>query len=145
LTVLAPEDRLIRVFQDEGSCAWNGNGFGLHDPGRRRDTTDLAANHFDRLYPIRLDWPCEGISAGSYTAKNLLSRLKKALPYTYRYVLDMSDERVSIDVPEDDMSALDLLTLVAATFPAYQITALPGYVIMYPESRAYPDSEVIEP
>jgi hypothetical protein len=145
LTVLAPEDRLIRLFRDEGSSAWNGNGFGIHDPGKRRDTTDLDADHFDRLYPIRLDWPCEGIVAGNYTARELLARIKKVLPYTYRYVLDHSDWNVAIDVPGDDMPAIDLLTLVAQTFPAYQITALPGYVIMYPESQEYPDSKVIEP
>jgi hypothetical protein len=145
LTVLAPEDRLIRVFRDEGSCAWNGNGFGPHDPGRRRDMTDLAANHFDRLYPIRLDWLVEGIPAGQYTAKDLLRRIKRVLPYTYRYKLDHSDGGGAIDVPEDDMSAIDLLRLIAKTFRAYQITALSGYVIMYPESREYPDSQVIKP
>jgi hypothetical protein len=145
LTVLAPEDRLIKLFQDEGSCAWNGNGFGIHDPGKRRDTTDLDADHFDRLYPIRLDWPCEGIGTGRYGAKDLLARVKKVLPYTYRYVLDHSDWTVAIEVPDDDMPAIDLFKLIAATFPAYQVTALQGYVIMYPESQNYPDSEVIEP
>jgi hypothetical protein len=32
LTVLAPEDRLIKVFKDEGGSPWNFNGFGNKDP-----------------------------------------------------------------------------------------------------------------
>jgi hypothetical protein len=143
LTVLAPEDRLIRLFRDEGSSAWNGNGFGPHDPGRNRDFTALAADHFDRGYPIRLDWRCE-VSAGSYGAKELLGRLKKQLPYTLRYELSSADHARPVEVPEGDMSARQLLELIARALPAYQVTALGGYVIMYKESVRYPEGETIK-
>jgi hypothetical protein len=147
LTVLAPEDRLIRVLQDEGSCAWNGMGFGLHDPGRNRDSTVLRTDHFDSAYPIQLDWACEEIARGRYTARELLTQLKGALPYNFRYQGDAGAradyEAVEIDVPSDGMSALSLFRLVAAALPGYQITALPGYVIMYHERRTYPQGQVI--
>jgi hypothetical protein len=149
LTVLAPEDRLIRVFQDEGSCAWNGMGFGLHDPGRNRDSTVLRQDHFDAQYPIRLDWPCEGLNAGHYAVTTLLARLKRELPYNLRYQNDagarLDYENVNVNLPDDDMPASDVLALIAGALPQYQITALPGYVIMYRESRTYPQGEVIGP
>lgn len=148
LTVLAPEDRLIRVFQDEGSCAWNGSGFGLHDPGKNRDTTVLPATHFDALYPISLGWSCD-IEAGEWDARSLLAELKRQLPYNFRYASTTADRAryaaVTIDVPHSKMAALDLFQLVAAALPEYQITALPGYVIMYREQRQYPQGRIISP
>jgi hypothetical protein len=148
LTVLAPEDRLIRVFQDEGSCAWNGSGFGIHDPGRRRDETAVDAGHFDAQYPIRLDWITD-IPAGSYTAADLLAQLRRDLPYTFRYQSDAAARQdygaAAVEVPEDGMAARALLQLIAAALPDYQVTALPGYLIMYRERRDYPQGEVIEP
>jgi len=41
-TPLAPEEALIKHFKatGEGQCEWNGNGFGPHDPGRERETTN---------------------------------------------------------------------------------------------------------
>jgi hypothetical protein len=149
LTVLAPEDRLIRVFQDEGSCVWNGSGFGLHDPGRRRDETAIGGDHFDAQYPIRLDWTTS-IPEGRYAVSDLLRRLRGDLPYTFRYQNDSRARgdygAVEIDVPEADMTAHGLLRLVAAALPDYQITALPGYVIMYRESgHQYPQGTIIQP
>jgi hypothetical protein len=148
LTVLAPEDRLIRVFQDEGSCAWNGQGFGLHDPGRNRDNTVLRSDHFDSMYPIRLDWVCESIAAGTYTALELLVALKRDLPYNFRYQSDVTAREeyayTLVEVPKDNMIALALFKLLAAALPAYQITVLPGYTIMYEESREYPQGHVID-
>jgi hypothetical protein len=150
LTVLAPEDRLITVFQDEGSCAWNGQGFGPHDPGRNRDKTILKPDHFDRQYPIRLDWPCEGIKAGATTARHLVRALKLELPYAYRYenkAANRADyDAATVIVPRDNMTALELLVLLAGALPNYQITALMGYVIMYKQrGEIYPDATVIRP
>jgi hypothetical protein len=147
LTVLAPEDRLIRVFQDEGSCVWNGNGFGLHDPGRRRDETEIPPSHFDALYPIRLDWACE-IDRGQYELRVLLSRVKQELPFNFRYETTVRAKRdyaaVTVEVPRAGLPARALLALIAAALPSYQVTALPGYVIMYRERRSYPQGEVIQ-
>ncbi len=124
-------------------------GFGLHDPGRNRDSTVLRQDHFDAQYPIRLDWPCEGLNAGHYAVTTLLARLKRELPYNLRYQNDagarLDYENVNVNVPEDDMAASDVLALIAEALPQYQITALPGYVIMYRESRTYPQGEVIGP
>lgn len=149
LTVLAPEDRLIRIFQDQDSCIWNGNGFGLHDPGRNRDSTALRADHFDARYPIRLDWAMNDIKAGTYGVAEFLVRMKRGLPYNFRYQTDPASRSeyasVSVEVPEDGMTAEELFGILARALPDYQITALPGYAIMYREHRSYPRSRVINP
>ena len=146
LTVLAPEDRLIRVFQDEGSCEWNGNGFGLHDPGRNRDTTELRPDHFDLRYPVRLDWQCDEIEAGEWTARELLGALKRTLPYLLRYANTPADraryDAATVDVPEDGMEATELFELLADELPGYQITALPGYVDHVPREPRLPSGRV---
>lgn len=148
LTVLAPEDRLIKLFRDEGSCAWNGKGFGPHDPGRRRDETVIDDDHFDSLYPINLDWATT-IAPGRYEGPIFLKRLQRNLPYTFRRQNDKqakADYRaVEILVPSDGMAARDLLALVAKALPEYQITALRGYVIMYRGARDYPQGTKISP
>jgi hypothetical protein len=146
LTVLAPEDRLIGVFRDEGSCAWNGNGFGLHDPGRRRDDTLLNPDHFDMQFPIRLDWVLDGVPAGWVKLYDLLRQLKTDLPYTFRFANQPGDREeysVDVEVPRAGMSARTLLEFIAGALPQYQVTALPGYVIMYREERDYPQGEVV--
>src|SRR2546423_5476461 len=61
LHAVAPERLLIHRYRAAGQAPWNTNGFGNHDPGRRRDTTAFEADHFDSLYPVRLDWPCDTI------------------------------------------------------------------------------------
>lgn len=148
LTVLAPEDRLIKLFRDEGSCAWNGKGFGPHDPGRWRDDTTIDEDHFDSLYPINLDWATT-IAAGPYEGPAFLRLLQRDLPYTFRRQNDVQAKRdygaVEITVPRDEMSALDLLALAAKALPGYQITALPGYVIMYRGTRDFPQGTKISP
>jgi Uri superfamily endonuclease len=147
LTVLAPEDRLIKVFQDEGSAPWNFNGFGNNDPGRRRDESHVPESHFDARYPIRLEWRCDSIAAGDRTATDLLAELKRGLPFLLRYDTSTQAhadfEGVDIDVPGAGMTAEELLELIADVLPRYQMTALPGYVILYPEERAYLSGRVI--
>ena len=149
MTVLAPEDQLIKRFREEGVCAWNGAGFGPRDPGRRRDETESGPDHFDTQFPIRLDWVLVGVTEGSYTARKLLDTIKKALPYVFRYENTESDraeyDAVEIDVPRRDMTALELFQLIASKLPGYQVTALPGWVIMYRERRNYPHGTVIRP
>ena len=148
LTVLAPEDRLIAVFRQEGVSPWNFNGFGNKDPGRNRDGTEMPSGHFDRIYPIRLDWICEGMDAGNHSVADTLAALKARLPFLLRY--ERSDHaqrdfvRSNLEIPPEDLSAEELLRIVAGAVPEYQITALPGYVIMYRERRSYPNARVIE-
>jgi len=147
LTVLAPEERLIRVSQGEGSAPWNTNGFGNNDPGRRRDESHVSATHFDSLYPIDLEWPCATIEAGDRTAAVLLAEMKQALPFVLRYENTAGSkaeyEAVDVSVPADGMAAEALLELIAAALPGFQLTALPGYVIFYREKRNYPSGRVI--
>jgi hypothetical protein len=148
LTVLAPEERLIKVFQGEGSAPWNTNGFGNNDPGRRRDESHVPEGHFDALYPIELEWPCDSIKAGDRTAAELLAELKRELPFVLRYDSEPQAKRdyvdVDVDVLADGMTAEALLRLVASVLPGYHVTALPGYVILYPEGRTYLSGRVIE-
>lgn len=147
LTVLAPEDRLIKVSQSEGAAPWNTGGFGNNDPGRRRDESHVSENHFDSLYPIELEWPCDPIKAGDQTAAELLAKLKRALPFVLRYERTSTAKRdygdVDISVPSDGMPAKALLELIADALPRYQVTALPGYVIVYLEEKNYPSGLVI--
>lgn len=147
LTVLAPEDRLIKVFKDEGGSSWNFNGFGNKDPGRNRDSSHVSDDHFDRQYPIQLGWRCETIEAGTRDVSELLVELKSALPFLLRYErtqrAEDDYESAEIAVPSKGMTAEALLDLVAAALPEYQVTALPGYVIVYREERDYPSGRVI--
>lgn len=148
LTVLAPERRLIAVFREEGSSPWNFNGFGNKDVGKRRDSTEMQSTHFDHQYPIRLDWPCD-LEPGTRDAHKLLKELKKALPFVLRF--EKGDEpkaiyeRAEVSVPAGGMPAEDILRLLAAALPDFQITAFSGYVIVYRERRDYPDARIIEP
>jgi hypothetical protein len=85
----APEDILLRHYRAlrPPACEWNGNGFGPHDPGRERETTNKPPDGFDALYPIHHDWPCAWIEAGEYDVLDLLIRLKENLPFLLRYQL----------------------------------------------------------
>ena len=147
LTVLAPEDRLIKVFKDEGTSPWNFNGFGNKDPGRNRDSSHVSEDHFDRQYPIQLDWPCATIATGTRRVSELLVELKAALPFLLRYERTAQAEEEyevsTVAVPSDGMPAEALLELIAAALPDHQITALPGYVIVYREERDYPSGRII--
>ena len=147
LTVLAPEDRLIKVFQGEGAVPWNTNGFGNNDPGRRRDESHVSDNHFDSLYPIDLEWPCDSIEVGDRNAAELLAELKRTLPFVLRYEntprAKLEYEEADVVVRSSGMSAETLLEVVAEALPGYQVTALPGYVIVYLEERRYPSGRVI--
>jgi hypothetical protein len=148
LTVLAPEDSLIKASRLAGTAPWNANGFGNNDPGRRRDETRREPTHFDRLYPINLKHPCGGVEAGPRTAAKLLAELKRKLPFLLRYERKSADKiyaKRKVAVPRDDMRAEDLLRLLATALPDFQVTALPGYVIIYRERRAYPNSRIFKP
>jgi hypothetical protein len=148
MTVLAPERQLIDAFREQGLCEWNTNGFGNKDPGRQRDTTAMPAGHFDVLHPINLDY-VPGIDAGTWDLDNLLAELKRLLPFNFRYENtpsareEFAEYETTVDA--DDLSARELFEAVAATLPDdWQITALPGYVVMYRESRTYPQADIIE-
>ena len=146
-TALAPEDALIKYYRHSGTgeCSWNGNGFGPHDPGRPRETTGKPPDGFDAQYPIREDWMCEGINAGEYRASDLLKRLKSKLPYLLRYETARQgsqqphpeQEQATIIVPRDNMTATELLRLVAESLAGWQATFFPSHMILYKERQHY--------
>lgn len=147
-TTMAPEDVLIRHYQSRTPplADWNGKSFGPHDPGRDRETTNKPTQGWDAMYPIREDWPCPTIAAGSWNGRELLMALKAALPYVLRY--ETSNPKrwrdghpdynsATITVPSSGMKADDILRLVAASLPGWQATAFPSHMILCKETAAY--------
>jgi hypothetical protein len=138
LSAVAPEKLLIDKHQGDGEAPWNNNGFGINDPGKERDTTAFDPDHFDQLYPANLDWVVDGLSVGERKLKDILKIMKKSLPYTFRYAGKPHDSiyasiNITLDSPE--MTADELFLLVSSYLPdPWRITALPGYVVMYPQS-----------
>ena len=151
-TTLAPEDTLIKHFKAHGNglCEWNGNGFGPHDPGRERETTNKPIDGFDAKYPIRHDWPCTWVDAKSWNVLQLLIAMKDELPFLLRYQTS-DNPNVKVDyrkghpdqaacavvVPSTGMPADVLLGLAANALHGWQATRFPSHLILYKESRAY--------
>jgi hypothetical protein len=154
-TTLAPEDSLIRYYRKagEGECAWNGNGFGPHDPGRERETTNKAPDGFDAQYPIRQDWVCDWIKASEWNAAELLKAIKGGLPYLLRYQTAQQKSQkphadykeLIVTVPQNNVTARDLLLIIAQALPGWQATTFPSHMILYKEHRTYTHGQVIWP
>jgi hypothetical protein len=148
-TALAPETMMIAHYRALGLAECNGTGFGIHDPGRERETTAKPPAGFDAKYPIRDDWPCDWIDAGDWTAANLLAALKKGLPYLLRYETERtrgskvkaSDYAAKVAVPSPGMPARELLKLIARALAGFQATVFPSHMILYREKRDYSAAE----
>lgn len=141
LEAAAPETLLIKKYRSAGGASWNTNGFGNNDPGRNRDASAVAANHFDAQYPISLDVTVP-LTPGARPVEILLVEVKSKLPYTFRYDRDSSparrDHQVIVELERSAVSLRDLATLVLAALPTeWQLTALPGYAILYRENISY--------
>ena len=139
---------------DPGGCAWNGNGFGPHDPGRERETTNKPPDGFDAQYPIREDWPCEGIVRGKWNCNDLLHAMKAQLPFLLRYQVAHKNKlkqghpdynNVTIQVPKTGMPAQELLRIIAQNLPDWQATRFPSHLILYREHRQYKHGTIIWP
>jgi hypothetical protein len=151
LSAVAPETLLINRHRGQGRVPWNFNGFGNKDPGRERDTSKVEAAHFDSQYPANLDYICSSIHQGSHIVGNLLAALKTELPYVLRFqdgnkrgAVQPSEYWITaVMVGAGNPTADSLFELLAAAMPGWQITALPGYVIMYRESRRYAASRKV--
>ncbi len=141
------EDMLIKDYVRHGQASWNGTGFGINDPGRNRDNTVLAANHFDRQYPIRDDWPCSDIGPNNWPAWDLIQTFKDQLPFLFRTGVKEADVAgVQIVVPQRAMSARDLLILLAQHVPGSKATIFPGHMILYVnDHHLYDHGEVVWP
>ncbi len=141
LEAAAPETLLIKKYRDAGGSPWNTNGFGNKDPGRRRDTSEIAADHFDALYPINLNTTVE-LTPGAWRVEELLTEVKKKLPYNLRYerinIAARHNYQVSLHVESPAPSTRQLAELVLTALPVgWQLTALPGYAILYKETIDY--------
>lgn len=146
---VGPEQMLIKRREQQGARPlWNFNGFGNNDPGKERDTTVFDHNHFDSIYPANLQHVVEGLLRGNYPTNELLPAVKKGLPYVFRYENQWAkhpDYLTSrVDIRRDAPTAVQVFeSLVSALPPGWQITALPGYVIMYKEVRPYKSARQI--
>lgn len=138
LDAMAPEKMLIDRFRAQGRVRWNFNGFGNNDPGRQRDTTVYKDDHFDMLYPADLSVRVAGVDAGIQVVSALVADMKARLPYVFRIGKHPDPAARTVLVPGHDPTADELFGLIADALPGWQVTALPGYVIMYPERRDYP-------
>lgn len=146
LDAAAPEKLLIRRYRAEGGpdgVPWNVNGFGNKDPGRNRDRSAVPRNHFDARYPANLDWPLE-LTAGSRPLAQVLAEAKRQLPYNLRFERTPAARvayTAEIDVPAGPLPLAQFLEVaIAALPPAWQATALPGYVILYGERSELPSA-----
>lgn len=154
-TALAPEASLIRYYSRHGlgECPWNGNGFGPHDPGRDRETTDKPPDGFDARYPINRKWTCDWIEAGTHEVFPLLRIFKSGLPWLLRFQMAGKKSRdphpdyrgVQVLVPQTGMPAEELLKRVAQVLPNWQATVFCSHMILYRENRDYPHGDVIWP
>jgi hypothetical protein len=139
LDAVAPERQLIGRYKPP----WNFNGFGNNDPGRRRDTTVVKHDHFDALYPIKLSYHL-GQFDHVATLTDLLSVGKDRLPFVFRYDTTAPAQATYSKIPihvtkEFDAEGLFEL-LIASLPPGWQLTALPGYAILYRETIDYPSA-----
>ena len=144
LEAAAPEKMLINRYRAEGALPWNANGFGNNDPGRKRDHSLVEAKHFDALYPANLDLVVDGdaLQPGDYTVKQYLKAVKTALPFNLRYEAKgpRAKDHVQhkVEVPKRSLTARELISLAVEALPeGWQVTALPGYVILYYETDDY--------
>lgn len=145
---VGPEQMLIKRREGRGfKPIWNFNGFGDNDPGKERDTTNFRSDHFDVLYPANLDFVIDTVGQGTYLICELLPLVKRELPYVFRYENqwakhpDYLGSHASIGSNPTAVEVFD--ALMAALPSGWQITVLPGYVIMYKKIGAYPSARRI--
>ncbi|MEV0805317.1 GIY-YIG nuclease family protein [Micromonospora sp. NPDC050200] len=141
LDAAAPEKLLIKKYRKHDSIPWNTNGFGNKDPGRNRDTSMVKAAHFDATYPIDLDHECRP-QPGAQPLAAILEAAKGQLPYLLRFDSNTEAKKIyrdtSLSVLGQPMTARSLAHQLIAALPTeWQLTALPGYLILYQERRRY--------
>lgn len=150
-----PEAHMISRYRP----SWNSKGFGPNDPGRERDTTNLADDHWHVRYPLDPDYACEGVPIGQYDVLELLRLVAKDAPYWVRFQGNREPRTLAgvaqyeeahqdfayakpIVVRSDWMSVKDLMLLAVSALPSpeqWQLTQLPSHLLLYKEQDAvYP-------
>jgi hypothetical protein len=145
-STLATEQALLSHYR--GSPAWNNSGFGSNDPGRNRDQTAEKSGHFNVQFPINIDFPAVPSVLGLRDARVILERLKETAPFIIRFDSSAIDALRRAEVPEvSGNSIAAVLTAIGqALGPNWQVSALPGRVLIYRESgQAYPNAVVVWP
>jgi len=154
-TAMDLEELLIKHYKASATQPiWNLSGFGSNDPGRNRDNTVLKAGHFDKLYPIDLDLAVEVTTRdGVVSAAEVLSQLKGQLAYNIRFEGETSKSKsphpdlvaASVYIPNKTDTVLNVLRKVKQALGSdWQVTAFPGYIIVYRESRVYTEGFTID-
>lgn len=151
-TAIDLETALIKHYGGVAGLDWNGSGFGSNDPGRRRDKTIVDPRNYDAQYPIDIDREIAySIDAGEPAAA-AVSRLKDALPYTFRYQSAKAGGRAAHDdfrnteltAARGPMTARQAITHIVSALPSgWQATGLSGYIVLYKENEQYPAADII--
>ena len=139
LDAMAPEKMLIGRLRSDGQAAWNTNGFGNKDPGKRRDSSLVEDKHFDRQYPIDLEIEIDLQIPPASDLLSIMKLLKKQLPYTFRFQSDKPTQQLLRKIIPDDLAPEQSIREVggwiqwiAEQLPStWSIVALPGYLIAY--------------
>ncbi|WP_419403518.1 hypothetical protein [Stenotrophomonas rhizophila] len=152
-TAMDLEGALIRHYKGKKlPLSWNLSGFGSNDPGRERDNSRLKINHFDSCYPIDLEMLVHFDCGDGRSAASILKQLKDELPFTIRYQSSSPRSKTphaelinsSISLPPGPISVRTVLIHIASELGReWQVTALPGHVIIYREERIYDHGVVI--
>lgn len=155
-TAMDLEELLIKYYKESQTPpVWNLSGFGSNDPGRNRDHTVLKDGHFDKSYPIDLELIVDlNVENGTATAADVLSQLKSQLDYNIRFEGATNKSKkphvdlvnAVVKLPQHSGTVHYFLSKVKeALGDEWQITALPGYVIVYREDVNYKQGTKIEP
>jgi hypothetical protein len=150
-TAMDLETQLIRHYSNQSKLPWNHSGFGSNDPGRERDTTKLNPEGFDALFPIDIDRPIALSIATPVSVSQALETLRQNVPYKIRAQSEPLSSRkphpdfeALIDSLPDALTARGLFEAVARSLPkGWQVTLLPGRVILYQENRPYSSGTVV--
>lgn len=150
-TAMDLETQLINYYKDlQGSIEWQNSGFGSNDPGRKRDTGKPGV--FDSTFAIDVDVILgTPIDPGLTVVAEALNSLKQRVPYVVRFERETGGRaphedlrKTEVFVSEEMNTSRKLLLAVKSSLgPEWQITVLPGYVIIYKESRSYSSGEII--
>lgn len=149
------ETLLIDSCKERGEkLEWQHSGFGSNDPGRKRDTSNIKEGHFDAKHPIDLAHAISIRTTENPTcAAELLLLMKSKSPYLIRFQgsgsgrsphNDLVAAKLKIGAGEHSIISL-LKEIKRAIGYEWQITALPGYVIIYKENapKKYPSGKII--
>lgn len=149
-TAVNLEKQLIDHYRKLSDVSWYSSGFGSNNPGRQRETTDYKKDHFDVLYPIDPDRKLEEVFPTGDTAREMLDAVSDVLPYDFR--IEKKSSKANSDLETTTVSkegisnftATGLIKHVVKQLPTgWQATLLPGYIILYKETRDYPHGRVI--